>query len=72
MDDFVQCLSLIGSQLRSVPVEQLEWIRHSARIHVRQNFNRVKNVQLFADVILQRIAPQSEITPDESPLLQQI
>jgi glycosyltransferase involved in cell wall biosynthesis len=70
MDDLVQCLSFIRSQLQSAPAERLEWIRHGARIHVRQNFNRSTNVHLFADILLRRIAPQGEITHDESPLLQ--
>lgn len=72
MHDLVECLMFIGSQLQSVPARQLEWIRHGARAHVRQNFNRSKNTKLFADSLLQRIVSQIEGAPDESPVLQQI
>lgn len=33
----------------------LEWIRHAARVQVLHNFNRQKNLTLFADRFLQRI-----------------
>jgi glycosyltransferase involved in cell wall biosynthesis len=85
MDDFVAHLLLIRSLMQRPENAQqefpdhsgieslaLERIRHAARVHVRQNFNRRKNLQLLAELFLQRIAPQTESTPDESPLLQQI
>jgi glycosyltransferase involved in cell wall biosynthesis len=84
-DDFVAHLLLIRSLMGGPESVQqqfpdhsaieslaLERIRHAARVHVRQNFNRCKNLQLLADLFLQRIALQTESTPDESPLLQQI
>lgn len=54
------------------PSSALEWIRHAAQVHVRHNFNRNKNLQLFGDMFLSRV-----ISPTESPahanlVLQQI
>jgi len=85
MDDFVAHLLLIRSLMQRPEGAQqqfpahsaieslaLERIRHAARVHVRQNFNRRNNLQLLAELFLQRIAPQTESIPDESPLLQQI
>lgn len=85
MDDFVAHLLLIRSLMQEPESAQqqfpahsasagqaLEWIRHAARVHVRRNFNRRKNLQLLAELFLQRTAPQTESTLDESPLLQQI
>ena len=84
MDEFVGCLLFLRSQMQDSvdPHElnaqalartlQLDWIRQGARMHVGKHFNRNRNLQLFADLFLQRIAPQNEITPDESPLLQQV
>ena len=51
---------------------QLDWIRHSARVQVRHNFNRTKNLESFGDLFLERIAPQTESTSDENFVLQQI
>ena len=85
MDDFVSHLLLIRSLMQGAETAQpqfsdhsaleslaLERIRHAARVQVRQNFNRRKNLQLLAELFLQRIPSQTESTPDESPLLQQI
>ena len=84
IDEFVGCLLFLRSQMQESvdPHElnahavaralQLDWIRQEARMHVGKHFNRKQNLQLFADVFLQRILSQSESTPDESPLLQQI
>jgi glycosyltransferase involved in cell wall biosynthesis len=85
MDDFVSHLLLIRSLMQGAETAQpqfsdhsaleslaLERIRHAARVQVRQNFNRRKNQQLLAELFLQRIPSQTESTPDESPLLQQI
>ena len=51
---------------------QLDWIRHAARVQVRHNFNRKWNLESFADVFLQRIAPQTESVAHENLVLQQI
>jgi colanic acid/amylovoran biosynthesis glycosyltransferase len=51
---------------------QLEWVRHAARVQVRNNFNRRENLESFGDIFMQRIAPQTESHPDENLVLQQI
>lgn len=51
---------------------QLDWMRHAARVQVRHNFNRAKNLESFGNLFLRRIAPQSESIPDENLVLQQI
>jgi len=53
-------------------VRQLDWVRHAARVHVRQNFDRKKNLESFALVFVRRIAPRIESIPHESFVLQQI
>jgi colanic acid/amylovoran biosynthesis glycosyltransferase len=53
-------------------VRQLDWMRHAARMQVRNNFNRSRNLELFGDVFLDRIAPQMENIPHEDLVLQQI
>lgn len=52
-------------------VQQLDWVRHAARVHVQQNFNRKQNLESFADLFLRRVAPQVEDRPDENFVLQQ-
>ncbi len=42
---------------------QLDWVRHAARVQVRHNFNRRKNLKSFGDLFLQRIAPHAESLP---------
>jgi len=83
-DEFVVALLFIRSQMENrldpyelnahviARVPQLDWIRQRARMHVCQNFSRNRNLQLFADLFLQRIVPRTESTPDENPVLQQI
>jgi glycosyltransferase involved in cell wall biosynthesis len=51
---------------------QLERMRQAAVVQVRQNFNRSKNLESFGDLLLQRIAPQTENLPDENFIHQQI
>ncbi len=51
---------------------QLDWVRHAARVHVRNNFDRGANLESFGDLLIQRIAPQTESHPDENLVLQQI
>jgi hypothetical protein len=47
-------------------------VRHAARAQVRHNFDRRKNLELFGDLFLQRIAAQTESIPHENLVLQQI
>ena len=56
----------------SSEVRQLEWIQHAARVQVRLNFNQSRNLELFGDVFLERVAPQTESIPHEDLVLQQI
>jgi colanic acid/amylovoran biosynthesis glycosyltransferase len=51
---------------------ELDWVRHAARVHVRNNFNRRENLESFSELFMQRIAPQTESHPDENLVLQQI
>lgn len=68
----VECLMFIRSQIQEGANTALECLRLGAREHVRQNFNRSENTQLFADLLLQRIATETEGVPHESFVLQQI
>jgi len=61
----------LGPCIRSA-ARQLHWVQHAARVQVRQNFNRSKNLESFGDLFLPRIAPQTESIPDENFVLQQI
>jgi colanic acid/amylovoran biosynthesis glycosyltransferase len=56
----------------SSEVRQLEWMRHAARVQVRLNFERSRNLELFGDVFLERVAPQTESIAHENFVLQQI
>jgi colanic acid/amylovoran biosynthesis glycosyltransferase len=51
---------------------QLDWVGHAAHAHILHNFNRRKNLQLFGDLFLQRIASQAESVAHENFVLQQI
>ncbi len=51
---------------------KLDWVRHGARVQVRHNYNREKNLAAFASLFLQRITPQNESVPREDSVLQQI
>jgi len=86
MEDFVDRLLLVHSLLRAESsraprrshphirsaAKLLEWIRYGAQVQVRHNFNREKNLESFADVILRRITDRSKSIPHESFVLQQI
>jgi glycosyltransferase involved in cell wall biosynthesis len=83
LNDFVERLCSIRSrmQARRQPelypnilgaARQLDWVRHAARAQVRHNFDRRKNLELFGDLFLQRIAAQTESIPHENLVLQQI
>jgi len=50
----------------------LHWIRHGARVHVRHNFNKKKNLECFGDLFLDHVALQNENRTDENLILQQI
>lgn len=50
----------------------LDWVRHAARVHVRQNFNRKTNLESFAELFVRRIAPRIESIPHENLILQQV
>jgi glycosyltransferase involved in cell wall biosynthesis len=60
-----------SAALYSVP-RQLDWVRHAARVQVRNNFNRSRNLEAFGDLFIQRISAQTESVPDENFVLQQI
>jgi len=51
--------------------QQLNWIRHAARSHVRHNFNGKKNLKSFGDLFLAHIT-HNESTLHENFVLQQI
>ncbi len=51
---------------------QLDSMRHAARLRVSQKFNRKTNLESFANLFIQRIAPRTESVPDENFVLQQI
>jgi colanic acid/amylovoran biosynthesis glycosyltransferase len=86
LEGFVDCLLFIRSLMEApahrapgeasaaghLAARQLDWVRHAARVHIRNNFNRRENLESFADLFMQRIAPQIESHPDESLVLQQI
>ncbi len=83
LDDFLERLLLIRSRMQALDPpdphphtppasRQLDWIRHAARMQVQHNFSRIKNLETFGDLFLQRIAPQTESIADENFVLQQI
>lgn len=82
IDAFVDHLQFIYSLVESNGTSEqahtragarlLHWIRHGARVQVRHNFNKKKNLEFFANLFLGRVAPQIENLPDENLILQQI
>jgi colanic acid/amylovoran biosynthesis glycosyltransferase len=52
--------------------QPLGWVRHAARVQVRDNFNRSRNLESFGELFIQRISPQTESVPDANFVLQQI
>jgi colanic acid/amylovoran biosynthesis glycosyltransferase len=83
LEDFVEKLFFIQELIHAEDCPaRLDWIRHAARVQVVHNFNRKKNLTLFADRFLQLVvAPNFEHkdapTPDwslphEDLVLQQI
>lgn len=82
LDDFVDRLVFIHELMHAADhpdghpyilsaARQLDWVRHAARVQVRHNFNRRKNLKSFGDLFLQRIAPHAS-PPHENSVLQQI
>jgi glycosyltransferase involved in cell wall biosynthesis len=72
-------LSLVHAHQRSdqspdilSAAKQFDWIRHGARVQVRHNFNRTKNLESFGHLFIQRTVPQSRRFRDEDLVLQQI
>jgi glycosyltransferase involved in cell wall biosynthesis len=57
---------------QSLPAGRLECMRHAARAQVRRKFNRTVNLESFATLFIQRIAPRTESISDENFVLQQI
>lgn len=82
LDDFVARLLSIYSLMQPSddgllrPVRsgtvQLNLIRRAAQAQVRENFNREKRLQSFADFFLQHIGQHVESVPHENFILQQI
>jgi glycosyltransferase involved in cell wall biosynthesis len=80
LDDFVSRLCFIRALMQPgpetpagcTPTARLDWMRFAAQVQVHHNFNHKKNLESFADIFLQRIAPRTESTPDENFVLQQI
>jgi len=52
--------------------QHLDRVRHAARVQALENFNRKTNVELFANLFLQRITARRESIPDANTVLQQI
>lgn len=83
LDDFVARLLFVRSLLQArsdsdrhphilKAGRQLDWVRHAARVQVRHNFNRHKNLESFGDLFLERVAPQTGSIAHENLILQQI
>ncbi|MFZ0735399.1 MAG: glycosyltransferase family 4 protein [Candidatus Sulfotelmatobacter sp.] len=82
MDDFVDRLRFVYALVQSRDgvgevrtregAKFLDWIRHGARVQVRHNFNKGKNLESLVDLFLEHVAPQNESLPDENLILQQI
>jgi colanic acid/amylovoran biosynthesis glycosyltransferase len=83
LSDFVARLLVIRSLMQApespdlrpyivTASRQLNWIRQAAQEQVRHNFNRCKNLESLGDILLRRIASQTESIPHEDLVLQQI
>jgi len=83
LEDFVAQLMLIRSLLHApdqrnlhpymlTAAKPLDWVRHAARVQVRHNFNRKKNLESFGDLFIRRIAAQAGSLPHENSVLQQV
>jgi glycosyltransferase involved in cell wall biosynthesis len=83
MGDFLAQLLFIHSLIQTAHLprphpntppaaRRLDWIGHAARVQVRHNFNRTKNLESFVDLFIARINPRTEGIPHENFVLQQI
>jgi colanic acid/amylovoran biosynthesis glycosyltransferase len=83
LEDFVARLIQIRSLLNApdkrtlhpymlTAAKQLDWVRHAARVQVRHNFSRRKNLESFGDSFIRRIAAQAGSLPHENSVLQQV
>jgi glycosyltransferase involved in cell wall biosynthesis len=75
LEDFVYRALFVHALTRSddrATANRLSWMRHTARAHVANNFNREKNLTRFADLFLQRVSHLERSSPYEDPVLQQI
>jgi glycosyltransferase involved in cell wall biosynthesis len=83
LDDFVTRLMLVRTLLHTpdrrnldpymlTAAKQLDWVRHAARVQVRHNFNRRKNLESFGDLFIRRIAAEAGSLPHENSVLQQV
>jgi glycosyltransferase involved in cell wall biosynthesis len=50
----------------------LDWVAHGAKAIVRHNFNRTRNLEVFANILVQRTAERIRSLPHEDSLLQQV
>lgn len=64
--------SLLQHPPSSESASLLQRIRSGAIAHVQQHFSREKNLEIFADLFLERIAAPTESTTDANLVLQQI
>jgi colanic acid/amylovoran biosynthesis glycosyltransferase len=75
LQDFVERVLSIYARIRhssGASSEELNGIRHAARLKIFHEFNRQKNLSRFADVFLQSIASANWSSPHEDSVLQQI
>jgi glycosyltransferase involved in cell wall biosynthesis len=84
LEDFVDQLRSIHSQFKPqgrcdprshilLPTTQLDWVRHGAKVQVRNNFDRKTNLNSFAEMFIARLGARNRgIHHHESPVLQQI
>jgi colanic acid/amylovoran biosynthesis glycosyltransferase len=52
--------------------KSLDWVRYGARVQVRNNFNRRKNLESFGDLLVQCVSAPAVPIPHEDLILQQI
>ncbi len=52
--------------------KQLDWVRYGAKVQVRHNYNRKKNLESFGDLFIQRTGPPPGSIHHEDSVLQQI
>jgi len=74
-EDFVHRILFLQTLIAGIDhpsVNRLEWIRHAARVHVLNNFNREKNLIHFGDLFLRQIALGNSSPTHENLVLQQI